>query len=392
MEGKSKEQEKKTPSLPISIGETVGKKYRIRKKIAAGGMAEVFEAEQITLRRKVALKILKDILADSEEARTMFYKEAQMVAQELDHPNIVKVYDFGEHKGRFYIVMYYINGYTLEEYIRERGPLPVEEALKITIEILKALEYAHRKGIIHRDIKPGNVMLSTDGRVYLLDFGIADFVMQAHKERKKIPGTPEYMAPEQFRDKADHRSDIYSVGVLLYEMLTGKSPFALSEEEKKSVKKSVKDKKEENEQTIWALQRKIFSEIPPPPSKINPSVPKEVDEIVMKAINKMPSERFQSAREFIQAILDTGLVREEDLGLESIEISEHNLSVRGGYVQEEEVEGTKITQFIPIEQEGEAEFEFEEVEASSTKKTLLIVIAILGAMALIGSGLWILLH
>ena len=373
-----KDQEKKKALLPISIGETVGRKYRIRKKIASGGMADVFEAEQITLRRKVALKVLKDIFADSEDARTMFYREAQMVAQELDHPNIVKVYDFGEHKGRFYIVMYYVNGVTLDEYIQERGPLPVEEALKITVEILKALDYAHRKGIVHRDIKPGNIMLSTDGRVYLLDFGIADLVMQAQKRRRSIPGTPEYMAPEQFRDKVDHRSDIYSVGVLLYEMLTGKTPFALSDEEKDRVKKAVRDDKEEKDQTIWVLQRKIFSEVPPPPSSKNPEVPPQVDEIVMKAIHKMPSERFQSAYEFIQAILDTGLVKDETIQLENMEIPDRNLSVRGGYVQEEEVSGTKITQFIPIEEEGEAEFEFEEVEANPGRwKVYLLLIFVL---------------
>ena len=385
-----KKDEKKEVKLPeINIGEIVGGKYRIRKKIASGGMADVYEAEQITLRRKVALKILKGDMTLDEEARTMFYKEAQMVAQELDHPNIVKVYDFGEHKGRFYIVMYYVNGITLDTYIRERGKLPVQEALRITVEILKALDYAHKKRIIHRDIKPSNVMLSTDGRVYLLDFGIADIVMGSARREKRIPGTPEYMAPEQFKGRWDHRSDIYSVGVILYEMLTGKTPYYLDEKDLAYIKKKSRDQKQEKNESIWVLQRKVFSGEAPPPSRLNPEVPPEVDRIVMKAIDKVPSERYQSAAEFIKAILDTGIVKDDSYRVEEIEVPEGGYATRGGVVSEEEVAGMKITQFIPIdEEEEEAEFEFEEVEASSGgwKKLLvgLFVVLLLIILAAIG--------
>ncbi len=387
-EGDSKE-EKEVKLPEINIGEIVGGKYRIRKKIASGGMADVYEAEQVTLRRKVALKVLKGDMTLDEDVRTMFYKEAQMVAQELDHPNIVKVYDFGEHKGRFYIVMYYVNGITLDVYIREKKRLSVPEALKITVEVLKALDYAHRKGIVHRDIKPSNVMLSTDGRVYLLDFGIADIVMGSVRKDRKIPGTPEYMAPEQFRGKWDHRSDIYSVGVILYEMLTGRTPYHLDEKDLAYIKKKSKDSKQERNESIWVLQRKIFSGEAPPPSRINPEVPPEVDEIVMKAIDKVPSERFQSAAEFIKAILDTGIVQDESYRVEEIDVPEGGYATRGGVVSEEEVAGMKITQFIPIdEEEEEAEFEFEEVEASTGgwKKLLigLLVLLLLIIVALVG--------
>ncbi len=373
----------------INIGEIVGGKYRIRKKIASGGMADVYEAEQITLRRKVALKVLKGDMTLDEEARTMFYKEAQMVAQELDHPNIVKVYDFGEHKGRFYIVMYYVNGITLDVYIRERGKLPINEALKIAVEILKALDYAHRKGIVHRDIKPSNVMLSTDGRIYLLDFGIADIVMGSARKEKRIPGTPEYMAPEQFRGRWDHRSDIYSVGVILYEMLTGKTPYYLDEKDLAYIKKKSKDPKQEKNESIWVLQKKVFSGEAPPPSHFNPRIPPQVDEIVMKAIDKIPSERYQSASEFIRAILNTGIIEDESYGVQEIEIPEGGYATRGGVVSEEEVAGMKITQFIPIdENEEEAEFEFEEVEASTGgwKKLMvgLIILFLLMAVAVAG--------
>ncbi len=388
-EGDGKE-EKEVKLPEINIGEIVGGKYRIRKKIASGGMADVYEAEQITLRRKVALKVLKGDMTLDEEARTMFYKEAQMVAQELDHPNIVKVYDFGEHKGRFYIVMYYVNGITLDVLIRERGKLPVPEALKITVEVLKALDYAHRKGIVHRDIKPSNVMLSTDGRVYLLDFGIADIVMGSGKKERRIPGTPEYMAPEQFKGRWDHRSDIYSVGVILYEMLTGKTPYYLDEKDLAYIKRKSKDPKQEKNESIWVLQRKVFSGEAPPPSRLNPEVPREVDEIVMKAIDKVPSERYQSAAEFIKAILDTGIISDEDYRVEDVEIPEGGYATRGGVVSEEEVAGMKITQFIPIdEEEEEAEFEFEEVEASSGgwKKLFIALLLVLLLIIVAAVGL-----
>jgi len=387
--GSEQKEEKKVTLPEINIGEIVGGKYRIRKKIASGGMADVYEAEQVTLRRKVALKVLKGDMTLDEEARTMFYKEAQMVAQELDHPNIVKVYDFGEHKGRFYIVMYYVNGITLDTYIREKGRLPVPEALKITVEVLKALEYAHKKGIIHRDIKPSNVMLSTDGRVYLLDFGIADIVMGSGKKGTRVPGTPEYMAPEQFRGRWDHRSDIYSVGIILYEMLTGKTPFYLDEKDLAYIRKKSKDRKQEKNESIWVLQRKVFSGEAPPPSKFNPEVPPEVDRIVLKAIDKVPSERFQSASEFIKAILDTGIVKDESYKVEEIDIPEGGYATRGGVVSEEEVAGMKVTQFIPIdEEEEEAEFEFEEVEASTGgwKKLIVASLVVLGLIALAIAG------
>ncbi len=394
-ESKEKEQKEKKPTLPeINIGEIVGGKYRIRKKIASGGMADVYEAEQVTLRRKVALKVLKGDMTLDEDARTMFYKEAQMVAQELDHPNIVKVYDFGEHKGRFYIVMYYVNGVTLDTYIREKGKLSVPEALKIAVEVLKALEYAHKKGIIHRDIKPSNVMLSTDGRVYLLDFGIADIVMGSGKKGTRVPGTPEYMAPEQFRGRWDHRSDIYSVGIILYEMLTGKTPFYLDEKDLAYIRRKSKDRKQEKNESIWVLQRKVFSGEAIPPSRLNPEVPPEVDSIVLKAIDKVPSERFQSASEFIKAILDTGIITDDDYRVEDVDIPEGGYGTRGGVVSEEEVAGTKITQFIPIdEEEEEAEFFFEEVEASSggLKKVVIFGLLLLAIIALIAGVLvWLL--
>ena len=374
----------------IRIGDIVGGKYRIKRKIASGGMADVYEAEQITLRRKVALKVLKENMVNDEEAKTMFYREAQMVAQELDHPNIVKIYDFGEHKGRFYIVMYFVNGVTLRDYIKEKKRLPVSEALKITLDVLKALDFAHRKGIVHRDIKPGNIMLSTDGKVYLLDFGIADIIMGSGERPKRIPGTPEYMAPEQFKGKWDHRSDLYSLGIVLYEMLTGKTPFHLDENDWAYIKKKSQSQGHEKNESLWVLQKKIFSQQPPPPSQLNPEVPKEVDELVLKAINKMPSERFQSAVEFMKAIVETGLVDDSELKIDELQQVDENQSSRGGLVFEEEVSGSKITQFLPIDEEEEAEFEFKEIEAGSGRSIgkILFLLGIVLLVLLILGGIW----
>jgi len=205
------------------IGSVIADKYKIVRKIASGGMAEVYEAIQPIVRRKVAIKILYPEYSRDERAKELFFREARLVAQELEHPNIVKVYDFGIVDNNLYLVMYYVNGETLERIIRREGKLDIKDACYITLEVLKALDYAHQKNIIHRDIKPGNIMITPEKRVYLLDFGIAA-LMTEDKEKGKVPGTPEYMAPEQFKGKIDKRSDLYSLGVVLYESLTGHLP------------------------------------------------------------------------------------------------------------------------------------------------------------------------
>ncbi|MEO0150484.1 MAG: serine/threonine-protein kinase [candidate division WOR-3 bacterium] len=344
------------------IGTYIADKYKIVRKIASGGMAEVYEAIQPIVRRKVAIKILYPQYSKDEKAKELFFREARLVAQELEHPNIVKVYDFGAIDDSLYIVMYYVNGETLERIIRREGRLDVKEACYVVLEVLKALDYAHQKNIIHRDIKPGNIMITPEKRVYLLDFGIAT-LMTEDKEKGKVPGTPEYMSPEQFRGKVDKRSDLYSLGVVFYEALTGNLPFTGND--------------------IWELQRKIFSENPKPPSYYNPNVPRELDEIILKALNKIPSERFQSAYEFANAILNTNIVENYYIEFKKTDIK--NEVVRGGIVQEEETERGRITQFVPITDDSETEFEFIE---EKPKFNILVVLIPIILILIVGVLIW----
>ncbi|MCS7244656.1 MAG: serine/threonine protein kinase [candidate division WOR-3 bacterium] len=347
------------------IGTVIADKYKITRKIASGGMAEVYEAIQPIVRRKVAIKILYPQYSKDEKARELFFREARIVAQELEHPNIVKVYDFGIIDDNLYLVMYYVSGETLERIIKREGKLDIKEACYIVLEVLKALDYAHQKNIIHRDIKPGNIMITPEKRVYLLDFGIAALLTE-DREKGRVPGTPEYMSPEQFRGKIDKRSDLYSLGVVLYETLTGQLPFKGND--------------------IWELQRKIFTEPPIPPSHHNPNVPKSLDDIVLKALNKIPSERFQTAYEFANAILDTNII--ENYYIEFKKTDVKNEVIRGGIVQEEETEKGKKTQFVPISDDSETEFEFIEEKTKFNKN--IIILVILGILVL-GGFLWFLL-
>jgi eukaryotic-like serine/threonine-protein kinase len=268
------------------LGKTIGGKYKVLEQIGSGGMAVVYRGEHIYLKKPVAIKVMLPSFSEKPELVQRFLQEAEM-ASKLDHPNIVKIFDFGDEDGLLYLVMQFIDGDTLERILRHRGKLSLREAINITLQVLSALQYAHEKGLVHRDIKPGNVMINKEGRAYLLDFGIA--VLGGMGGGEKTPaGTPEYMAPEQFRGRADRRSDLYSVGVMLYEMLTGKTPF-----------QDAKD--------IYELQHRILRD-PIPPTGIDP----EIDAILEKALSKLPSQRFQSAKEFADALLSL----EEAKGME----------------------------------------------------------------------------
>ncbi|HVS85228.1 MAG TPA: Stk1 family PASTA domain-containing Ser/Thr kinase [Gaiellaceae bacterium] len=252
-------------------------RYQIVRKIGAGGMANVYLAEDQELGRRVAIKILNDRHANDDQFVERFRREAKNAAA-LSHPNIVSIYDRGEAEGTYYIAMEFLDGRSLKELIVGRGPAPVDVAIEYARQILSALKFAHRHGIVHRDIKPHNVLVDGDGRVKVTDFGIARAGASQMTEAGSIVGTAQYLSPEQARGaNVDQRSDLYSLGVVLYELLTGKAPF-------------------DGEAPV-EIAMKHLSQVPEPPSALREEIPRELDLVVMRALAKDPEDRYQSAEE-----------------------------------------------------------------------------------------------
>ena len=255
-------------------------RYRILRRLGSGGMANVYLAEDEELGRQVAIKILNDRHASDDSFVERFRREAKNAAG-LSHPNIVSIYDRGEAEGTYYIAMEYLQGRSLKDRIVADGALPVPAAIDATRQILGALGFAHRGGVVHRDIKPHNVLLDQDGsdrRYKVTDFGISRTSASQMTEAGSIVGTAQYLSPEQARGApVDQRSDIYSVGIVLYELLTGKLPF--------------------NGETPLEIAMKHLSEIPKPPSALRPEVSSDLDMVVLRALAKDPADRFESAEE-----------------------------------------------------------------------------------------------
>jgi beta-lactam-binding protein with PASTA domain/predicted Ser/Thr protein kinase len=252
-------------------------RYRIQRKLGAGGMADVYLAEDQELGRRVAIKILNSRHGNDDQFIERFRREAKNAAA-LNHPNIVSIYDRGEAEDTYYIAMEFLDGRTLKELIIGRGAAPINVAIEYARQILSALRFAHRHGIVHRDIKPHNVLVDGEGRVKVTDFGIARAGTSQMTETGSIVGTAQYLSPEQARGgEVDPRSDLYSLGVVLYELLTGKTPF--------------------DGETPVEIAMKHLSTTPKPPSKLRPDVPEELDMVVMRALAKSPDERYQSADE-----------------------------------------------------------------------------------------------
>ena len=274
----------------MTTPQVLGERYEIGGVLGRGGMAEVHLGRDLRLGREVAVKVLRSDLARDPSFQVRFRREAQAAAS-LNHPAIVAVYDTGEDRTTTgatpYIVMEYVEGDTLRDVLRREGVLPPDRAMSLTADICAALDFSHRNGIVHRDVKPGNVMLTPDGSVKVMDFGIARAVSDSAATMTStaaVIGTAQYLSPEQARgESVDARSDVYSVGCLLFELVTGAPPFT-------------------GDSPVSVAYQHV-REDPRLPSSVNPQVPHELDAIVLKALSKNPANRYQSAAEMRNDLL-----------------------------------------------------------------------------------------
>ena len=268
--------------MPFAVGENIGP-YRIIEQLGQGGMATVFKAYHASLDRYVALKVLHPAFNEDTTFEARFQREARVVAK-LEHPHIVPVYDYAEHEKRPYLVMKYIEGDTLKARLSE-GPLSSEEIARVVDTVGSALAYAHRHGVLHRDIKPSNVLVSKDGEMYLADFGLARMAQSGESTLSSdmIMGTPQYISPEQALGKSDldARTDIYSFGVMLYEMVVGQVPFSA-------------------DTPFSVIHDHIYTPLPLPHT-VNPNVPEAVERVLLKSLAKDRADRYKDANAMIQA-------------------------------------------------------------------------------------------
>ena len=275
--------------------------YKIIKKLASGGMGDVYLAQHTVLETKVAIKSLHSDLVSDEDFRKRFRTEARTQSK-LSHPNIVKLIDFQERKNGLFLIMEYVEGKQLNDYIRDvTGPMPDEKLVPLFKEILSAIKYAHSKGLIHRDIKPSNILITDEGNAKVIDFGIA----KSADEDKGLTktgvqvGTVSYMSPEQVNaDKLDSLTDIYSLGVTLFQMAVGKAPYSA-------------------QTNTFKIQLSIVSEPLPDPKEIYPSISDKLVSIIEKSTQKKKEDRYQSCEEFIKSF-DNEVVLEKVTKLEPL--------------------------------------------------------------------------
>jgi predicted Ser/Thr protein kinase len=331
----------------------LGDRYRLVRMIGSGGMGTVWEAEDETLGRPVAVKVLSESLAEGERAVRRFEREAQAAAR-LSGPYIAAVYDFGRSEGRPYIVMELVRGETLEDRLAQEGPLPPREASRIAIQVAEALEEAHRAGIVHRDVKPGNVMLTSAGDVKVMDFGIA---AAAWAERVTtsglVLGTPSYLAPEQAKsEKTTPASDVYALGAMLYEMVAGRPPFVA--------------------ESPVALALAHVREDPRPLEQVADGVPPNLASASMAALAKDPAERPPSAAAF------ASMLREPTVPLQSIAVSKDTIPlapVAGG--------PEETTQVTPVAPGPEETVPLSPVQHHGDRRWILIPVVLIAAVLLL---------
>lgn len=272
----------------ISMPETflLNDRYRIEGKMGSGGMAEVYRAQDLTLERKVAIKVLRRNYSNSAEFRARFHQEAKAAAN-LSHPNIVTVHDFGYTEDQLYIVMEHVPGVDLKTLIKERGKFSMEEAIDLIGQACAGLGYAHRAGLVHCDVKPQNMLVTPDKRLKVVDFGIARALASISPEEQSdvVWGSPQYFSPEQARGFAPSpASDVYSLGVIFYEMLTGRLPFIAS-----------------NPQELARLHREA---LPPSPRRYNSQISVPLEQIILKVLAKEPSARYRTADQLGRVLMN----------------------------------------------------------------------------------------
>ncbi|MDQ0088289.1 serine/threonine-protein kinase [Paenibacillus anaericanus] len=292
------------------IGHELGGRYQIIERIGGGGMALVYKARDILLNRNVAIKVLRQQFVNDEEFIRRFRREAQSAAS-LSHSNIVSVYDVGQEDEVHYIVMECIEGQNLNEIIKERAPLQIEEAVRIASQIADALDHAHHNGIIHRDIKPHNILIGRNGRVKVTDFGIARAATSSTiTQTGSVVGSVHYFSPEHAKGVATgEKSDLYSLGIVLYQMLTGRLPFL-------------------GESPI-SVALKHLQEHFDEPRMVNPMIPQSVENVILKSMRKNPEERYQSAREMLR-------------DLETCLLPERRLESKMAFIDDEDEDSTRV--------------------------------------------------
>ncbi len=361
----------------LRVGEFLGDRYEILEKIGSGGMADVYKARCHKLNRWVAIKVLKPEFCNDKNLVSRFKVEAQAAAG-LSHPNIVNIYDVGDEGDIHYIVMELVEGITLKEYIEKKGRLEIRESIGITIQIAQGIGAAHAQHIIHRDIKPQNVIISRDGKVKVTDFGIAK-AASSDTINSEAVGSVYYFSPEQARGGyCDERSDIYSLGITLYEMLTGRVPF-------------------DGETTVAVALAHLQTEMTPP-RQIEPMIPVSLEKIILKATQKKPERRYASAEELIADLRKALVMPEEDFVkvvplnntsptvlISEDEISKIRQSSKSIPIAEEDDE-----EVIPVKSKDEAEEEEEDLEESTTFDKIVLGVGIFVAVAVIGLAIFIL--
>lgn len=310
------------------LGVRLDNRYEIREVIGVGGMAVVYKAYDRFAERNVAVKILKDEFAEDEEFRRRFKNESRAIAM-FSHPNIVSIYDVGSGDGPQYIVMEYINGITLQQYIDVKKVLPLHDAIAIMEQALRGIQHAHERGVVHRDLKPQNIMLLEDGTVKLADFGIARMPSVDTKTMSEMAlGSVHYISPEQASgNETDFKADIYSLGAIFYVLTTGRFPF--------------------DGDTPVSIALQHVQKQPDNPRMINDQIPVGVDQIIMKAMQKSPENRFDSAADMIKAIQ---MVKNDPDYVFDFDLAEESAKTRyfGKIKPEDTASGSKAPPFVPI--------------------------------------------